>query len=451
MSKINHINEAGGFAYIASCPNEFRLDLSSLDPATTQLTVFENDRELGPYTVMHSEIRDVGKGRFCVWEDSIYFSSSDGSDPRINGMVYSIKFSEPKALRTSIDSLKKDITVEKQGLAVETLRNVIRCGGLELLNELQQNIKLKGKKILEVGSGICWAAPFFIGAGAESYTGVDIGSFGDENVIFNREYASQLWTTEHYVTMPLTLDDYLGCFNNVQFCEVDFTKTDFEDEQFDVIFLRVVSEHLLKFRASIKEISRILKPGGKIYISHGSYHSWNGHHVTPHTIDEIDTNRPDILSVADWGHLETLIDNERGDHHYLNYLRIHELFDILSNYYVIDKWWVHKSDTQHGGGRLSHDKRKQLPNYYIEEMEVEMVYIVATKSNEINSYINKNYTENKIKKEKDFISAYFSERNNMVASWLHDGGDLLGLSRASGISVADLVEVKELFKDFELS
>jgi hypothetical protein len=43
---------------------------------------------LGPPHASHEEIRRSGGGRYSHWEGRLYFSSSDGSDPRTNGRRY---------------------------------------------------------------------------------------------------------------------------------------------------------------------------------------------------------------------------------------------------------------------------------------------------------------------------------------------------------------------------
>lgn len=56
--------------------------------------VFENDHQLAwPYS-QHAAIARHGGGRFSHWDEYIYFSASDGSDPRSNGRRYSVVCAE---------------------------------------------------------------------------------------------------------------------------------------------------------------------------------------------------------------------------------------------------------------------------------------------------------------------------------------------------------------------
>jgi len=55
----------------------------------SSLQLFENGNPLGPAHSLHRDIRSEGRGRFSHWHSNLYFSSSDNSDPRTNGRVYS--------------------------------------------------------------------------------------------------------------------------------------------------------------------------------------------------------------------------------------------------------------------------------------------------------------------------------------------------------------------------
>ncbi len=56
------------------------------------LLLFENDRRLGPAHATHDDIRSYGGGRYSHWVGSLIFSTSDGTDPRTNGRIYSLRY-----------------------------------------------------------------------------------------------------------------------------------------------------------------------------------------------------------------------------------------------------------------------------------------------------------------------------------------------------------------------
>lgn len=57
-------------------------------PMRSSLRLFEDGNELGYAHALHDEIRELGGGRFSHWEESLFFSSSDGSVPGSNGRIY---------------------------------------------------------------------------------------------------------------------------------------------------------------------------------------------------------------------------------------------------------------------------------------------------------------------------------------------------------------------------
>jgi hypothetical protein len=83
------------FAVRLSLPNlppysVFRTDGIGAETSSA-LELTEDGRALGPPHTLHSEIREDGEGRFSHWNDDLYFSTSDNSDPKVNGRVYTAK------------------------------------------------------------------------------------------------------------------------------------------------------------------------------------------------------------------------------------------------------------------------------------------------------------------------------------------------------------------------
>jgi glycosyltransferase involved in cell wall biosynthesis/2-polyprenyl-3-methyl-5-hydroxy-6-metoxy-1,4-benzoquinol methylase len=57
-------------------------------PTRSVLELFEDGVALGPAHALHDEIGSLGGGRFSHWQRNLFFSSSDGQDPRHNGRRY---------------------------------------------------------------------------------------------------------------------------------------------------------------------------------------------------------------------------------------------------------------------------------------------------------------------------------------------------------------------------
>jgi hypothetical protein len=72
--------------YTVPLPAEWPSDEDGRSP----VTLFEDGLPLGPAHVSHDDIRTLGRGRYSHWGAALYFSASDGTDPNVNGRVYSV-------------------------------------------------------------------------------------------------------------------------------------------------------------------------------------------------------------------------------------------------------------------------------------------------------------------------------------------------------------------------
>ncbi|MBX3464990.1 MAG: asparagine synthase (glutamine-hydrolyzing) [Planctomycetes bacterium] len=57
--------------------------------------VLEDGAALGPDDAVHEDVRRLGGGRYSVWEDHVWFSSSDGTNPNRNGRAYTLALHPP--------------------------------------------------------------------------------------------------------------------------------------------------------------------------------------------------------------------------------------------------------------------------------------------------------------------------------------------------------------------
>lgn len=79
----------GEFMFVVHFDRHAKLADTAEEPTRSPIELFENDRQLGPAHSTTGDIKDLGAGRYRHTPDVIYFSSSDNSDPRTNGRVYS--------------------------------------------------------------------------------------------------------------------------------------------------------------------------------------------------------------------------------------------------------------------------------------------------------------------------------------------------------------------------
>ncbi len=69
--------------------------MSQADLGKSPAVVYENGIPLQWPNSLHQAIREKGNGRYSVWEGTLFFSSSDNTDPRVNGRVYEIEWPRP--------------------------------------------------------------------------------------------------------------------------------------------------------------------------------------------------------------------------------------------------------------------------------------------------------------------------------------------------------------------
>lgn len=88
----NTIKHESGLAYIAPLPISKRLLFSfpsdTLGQNASRMAMLEDARPLTPGHASHNDIRQNGGGRFSHWDQDVYFSTSDQTDPRSNGRRY---------------------------------------------------------------------------------------------------------------------------------------------------------------------------------------------------------------------------------------------------------------------------------------------------------------------------------------------------------------------------
>jgi pectate lyase len=83
-----------GFAWRAVNLSQYQNSADNpKDSSQSKLVFYEDGKPLGPAHSMHDDIRTKGAGRYSHWVDTLYFSTSDNSDPNTNGKKYSISIS----------------------------------------------------------------------------------------------------------------------------------------------------------------------------------------------------------------------------------------------------------------------------------------------------------------------------------------------------------------------
>ncbi len=117
----------------------------------------------------------------------------------------------------------------------------------------------QGKDILDVGCGAAGKSLYYLSQGAKSVTGMDV--------------------VESYEEEAYALQEQLG-LSGFTFVAGDAAHTDFPDNSFDSIIMNDAMEHVDKPLEVLKEVYRILKPGGRLYVNFPPYNHPFGAHLS---------------------------------------------------------------------------------------------------------------------------------------------------------------------------
>ncbi len=99
---LGEVRWDAGYRYLAANTHP---ELSSHEHPS-QALLLENGQPLGPANELVEEVRDAGGGLFSIWNNTIYFSTSDNTDPLTNGRRYELAYppatSELDVLRAAL-------------------------------------------------------------------------------------------------------------------------------------------------------------------------------------------------------------------------------------------------------------------------------------------------------------------------------------------------------------
>lgn len=164
LGTIHNIRQERGNCYLSdlcSLPTRY-LGESPNSQKASSLLLFEDSRSLGPGSASHWEIRQYGKGRFSHWGRQLYFSTSDNTDPVVNGRTYAVVLPENDDEHiTNTISIAQSMGENAQFLK-EVLCTCLSTQGSEMhsvytfrmlkmfVDQISETIE--NKNILEVGS-----------------------------------------------------------------------------------------------------------------------------------------------------------------------------------------------------------------------------------------------------------------------------------------------------------
>jgi len=225
-------------------------DISDNDRSLLRL--FEDGRELGPPHSHHAAVRESGGGLYSHWGDTLFFSTSDNSDPRANGRSYCIAASSGAAV------IGRDPTAIPEAVAYAA--GVARA---RLTAMRQRGVDASRASILEIGPGKNFGTAVLLACEGARVTVADrfLSSWIDG---YHHQYfaaLAQAWDGPHGAIDRLLK---AGRFEAIMTLlpEPAEQLRSLPDADIDVVLSCAVLEHVYDLRSTMAELRRVSRCGG---------------------------------------------------------------------------------------------------------------------------------------------------------------------------------------------
>jgi len=156
----------------------------------------------------------------------------------------------PLTMHRRLEGAKIDVFANQKWAYEETRR---------IVHSFDPYWDLRGKHVLDIGTGLGGELPFYIEAGARAVTGFDIDTICLRG------------TQSHMVAQGLS--------STVRLVRCDAAQLPYPDNTFDAIVSINVFEHIAQVECAIQEAYRVLLPGGLAFLHLPPYFSAWGPHL----------------------------------------------------------------------------------------------------------------------------------------------------------------------------
>lgn len=313
---LQRVRHDSGRCWIADLPAGTAAGDESGKTSKSTLRLFEDGRQLGPWRCMHhDDIRQLGAGRYSHWQHQLYFSSSDGSNPIINGRAYQLVVAmaqEDLAAEPGGDLGQGPVNFSLTDLNEEQA-NAAAHYSLQVIDHYLASLPggsaaLKGRRVLELGPGTHFATALILrGLGAEFVTVADrfLSGWrqGHHEPIYRqvcRLMGEQFRDADIGPLMAcLEAGDHPGQVIGKLPLAVEQMKAR-DCGQFDLVLSNAVLEHVRRPAIAVRALQELTSPGGL------------GFHQVDFR-DHRDMSRPLEFLLPDEGSFQDSFDDSHGE------------------------------------------------------------------------------------------------------------------------------------------
>jgi ubiquinone/menaquinone biosynthesis C-methylase UbiE len=235
------------------------------------------------------------------------------------------------SLRSKIESGLAIYNVHRRGLASNARDEVTYHR--KLIGHLQRYTgkSVDGARILDLGCGQTATQTALFHADGAVVTGIDVevptfslgvATFirtlrlnGPERAL--KSLARHVLFDQRFFRALSAGYDKSVSFKNLDVRIMDATAMEFADSTFDFVTSLSVFEHISDVRGAVRELNRVLKPGGIAVITPHLFGSLSGGHC----LEWVDPDRQAAANVAPWDHLR---ENQHPAAAYMNRVKLHE-------------------------------------------------------------------------------------------------------------------------------
>lgn len=275
LHTLKVIHADSGHCWISPLPGELVAGDGMEANQKSALILFENGESLGPAHASHDLVRSKGEGAYSHWESSLFFSTSDNSDPRRNGRTYAVVAETSDEARGHHSPKMKGFAVKQpvnyssiarsESEIVEDARYALTCAK-SYVDALGGVRHLQGKEIVEFGPGINFGTAL-----ALLCIGAARATVSDRFLVrFDRQYHPRVYgalrplIVKEYSNASLAaIDTCLEAGTHESVLEtIECSIEDFSAEmsdRFDITLSNAVLEHLFDPKRAAESMFRISK------------------------------------------------------------------------------------------------------------------------------------------------------------------------------------------------